>query len=55
MARLPNPIIQNLDAIWPEDWTLREKSFYSIIGQAVRARAASEKNEKEGEVKSKSD
>lgn len=55
MARLPDPILEGIDAIWPEDWHLREKNFYSILGQAVRSRAAREKTEKEGGKTNKTD
>lgn len=54
MARLPAPVTEGINAIWPEDWAGREKNFYSILGQAIRKASIAEKIEK-GEGKDKSD
>lgn len=50
MARLPQPLIESMDMTWPEDYKIREDTFYKILGQAIRKRAADEKR-KEGEKK----
>ena len=52
MAKLPPLVTEGIDAKWSEDWTLREKNFYSILGQAVRKGVALERT-KEKEVKEK--
>lgn len=55
MARLPAPITEGINAIWPEDWAVREKNFYSILGQAIRKARLEEIKSKKGEGKDKSD
>lgn len=56
MAKLPALVTKEIDAIWPEDWALREKNSYSILGQAVRNRIIRERiKEKEVEEKSRTD
>ena len=47
MARLPDPVTEKIDAIWSEDRPLREKSFYSIIGQGIRKGVAAERESEE--------
>ena len=51
MARLPQPIIESIEVTWPEDYKEREKSFYAIIGQAIRKRNSSEKRKENEEDK----
>lgn len=56
MAKLPPLVTEGINAIWSEDWTLKEKNFYSILGQAVRKGVALERNkEKGGDTKDQSD
>ena len=43
MARLPEPVMERIDSTWPEDSALREMSFSSILGQAIRKRATAER------------
>lgn len=43
MARLPDPITEGIETTWPEDWAMKEKSFYNILGQAVRKAINAEK------------
>lgn len=55
MARLPEPVIEEMNATWDEDYPLREKNFYSILGQAIRNRSKAERVEEEGGKTIKSD
>lgn len=55
MARLPAPVVTEMDAIWPEDWAIREKSFFSILGQAIRKANTVENNSQKGDIKDKPD
>lgn len=50
MARLPDPITEKLMAEWPDEteWRTRNKSFSSILGEAVR-KAELRKNREDDE------
>lgn len=55
MARLPAPVTEGINAIWPEDWAVREKNFYSILGQTIRKTSLAERKAEKGEGKEKPD
>lgn len=42
MARLPNPVIEEITIETPEDLEQRKKDFYNILAEAIRKRKAAE-------------
>lgn len=53
MARLPEPVCEEVRAVWGEGYKDLQDSFFKIIGQAIRKRSRAEK--KKGEEKEDKD
>lgn len=46
MARLPDPVAEEINITWNEGYLSSEKSFFSSLGNLVRVASAKEREER---------
>lgn len=48
MARLPDPVVDEIEVIWPENYKDNEKELYVMLAFAIDKAEKNKKNKKKG-------